>query len=223
MAVNDSGLQDFGFLGSEFTWERSRGSPSWIQERLDRGLANQEWRGLFPAATVTVLEVSTSDHLPLFLEVNQKMYVHKARKFRFENMWIKENQCLQLVKESWDEMVGKTIVEKVEYVCLKLEEWGGGKIKELRDKIQGYRKEMRKFRSRRDNYGVRKYNEARWEYMKLLEKQEVYWKQREKQYWLREGDQNTRYFHNFASGRKKHNRLTRLKDKNGEWRAEGGS
>lgn len=39
-AVNDSGLQDLGFVGNEFTWERSRGSPIWIQERLDRGLAN---------------------------------------------------------------------------------------------------------------------------------------------------------------------------------------
>lgn len=41
-AVNDCHLCDLGFLGSEFTWKRSRGTTTWIQERLDRGLANME-------------------------------------------------------------------------------------------------------------------------------------------------------------------------------------
>lgn len=52
----------------------------------------------------------------------------------------------------------------------------------------------------------------------MLEKQEIYWKQRAKQFWLQEGDQNTRFFHNFTSGRKKNNQIRRLKNKNGEWR-----
>lgn len=86
------------------------------------------------------------------------------------------------MQESWRQTAGKTILEKVEYCCLKLEEWGGGKLKEMRERIQYYRKEMRKLRSRRDAYGVRKYNEARGEFLKLLERQEVYWKQRAKQF-----------------------------------------
>lgn len=90
----------------------------------------------------------------------------------------------------------------------------------MRCKIQGYRREMKKFRSRRDGYGVGKYNEARWEYMKLLEQQEVYWKQRAKQFRLKEGDQNTRFFHNFASRQKKNNQLIKLKDKHGDWKED---
>lgn len=67
-------------------------------------------------------------------------------------------------------------------------------MQEMRNEIQYYRKEMRRLRSRRDEYGVSKYNEARWEFLKLLEKQEVYWKQRSKPFWLKERDQNTRFF-----------------------------
>lgn len=43
-------------------------------------------------------------------------------------------------------------------------------MKEMRKKIQEHRALMKKFRPRRDAYGVTKYNEARWEFLKLLEK-----------------------------------------------------
>lgn len=71
---------------------------------------------------------------------------------------------------------------------------GGGLIKHLKSKIAFYRKSMQRMRSRRDVHGVHLYNEARWNYLKLLEKQEVFWSQRAKQYWLKHGDNNTRFF-----------------------------
>ncbi|KAL8145821.1 hypothetical protein AgCh_003824 [Apium graveolens] len=37
----DCELQDLGFVGEKYTWEKSRGQSNWIQERLDRGLANK--------------------------------------------------------------------------------------------------------------------------------------------------------------------------------------
>lgn len=76
---------------------------------------------------------------------------------------------------------------------------------------------MRRFRSRRDVYGVQKYNDARGEFLNLLERHEIYWKQRSKQFWLWEGDQNTRFFHRFATGRRKNNQLSGLQDGSGNW------
>lgn len=34
---------------------------------------------------------------------------------------------------------------------------------------------------------------------------------------MREVDQNTRFFHNFACGRKKNNQISKLRNKDGEW------
>lgn len=65
--VANCGLTDLGFSGSEFTWESSRGSAAWIQERLDSCLANYDWKAIFPLAEVKVVEVSTFDHLLYFL------------------------------------------------------------------------------------------------------------------------------------------------------------
>lgn len=71
--VNDCELMDLGFVGNEFTWEKSRGQNNWLQERLDRGLGNQLWKEMFPAAEIKVWEVSTSDHLPLVVNLNKQV------------------------------------------------------------------------------------------------------------------------------------------------------
>lgn len=172
---------------------------------------------MFPRAEVKVLEVSTSENLPLFLELNKMVYVPRIKRFHFENFWVREDQCSRIVRDSWSEAMGWNIMEKMAYVSLKLEEWGGGMVKELRRRMNQCKADMQKFRSRRDRYGVQKYDDARDNYSRLLEKQEVYWKQRSKQFWLREGDQNSKFFHKYERGRKKQNQITRLKDSNDEW------
>lgn len=186
----------------------------WVQERLDRGMANNEWMNWFPRE-VRVLEVSTSDHLPLYICLNRQVYRPRERRFRFENSWIKESDCRNIIHQCWNMEGLDDIVEKMVRCCAKLEE--GGLLKELKAKMEVCRKDMRKFRSRRDSKGVLQYNRVRWEYLCLLEKQEIYWKQRAKQFWLREGDKNTRFFHKYASVRKENNSIKKIKDVHGEW------
>lgn len=74
---------------------------------------------------------------------------------------------------------------------------------------------LHKYRVRKDITGNKLYNEARCEYLQLLEKQEVYWQQRAKQIWLREGDQNSHFFHQYAFIRNKNNSLNIIKNKDG--------
>jgi hypothetical protein len=51
----------------------------------------------------------------------------------------------------------------------------------------------------------------------LLEQQEIHWMQRSRANWLRQGDRNTSFFHNFASARRKRNFISKLKNNNGDW------
>lgn len=216
-AISDCELVDLGYEGDKFTWERFRGTDKWVVERLDRGFANKDWIDLFPSAVVQVHEISTSDHKPIFLQLNRRVYMPKERRFRFENLWIRENECRNIIQECWNKRGAYDLMGKLNECCLKLEKWGGGVVKHLKTKLQFYRKEMKRMSSRRDETGVREYNEARWNYLKLLEKQDVFWSQRAKQFWLKHGDNNTRFFHKFASTRRTHNKVRRLKDANGVW------
>lgn len=175
-AILDCGLHDLGFPGDIFTWERSRGKNGWIQERLDRGMANSKWNEMFPLAEVQVLATSTSDHMPLMLHLHRKVFVQRGRRFKFENMWIGDEECKNIVQACWNEQNMGDLLETIDRCCMKLEEWGGGLIREMRVKIDTYRKEMQCYRARRDNVGIQKYDTARWHYMKLLEKQEIFWR-----------------------------------------------
>ncbi|KAL4291617.1 hypothetical protein GQ457_14G019080 [Hibiscus cannabinus] len=47
------------------------------------------------------------------------------------------------------------------------------------------------------------------------DKEELYWEQRARANWLRNGDRNTSFFHRFASHRRKRNRVDRLVDDTG--------
>uniref|UniRef100_A0A803PK80 Reverse transcriptase domain-containing protein n=1 Tax=Cannabis sativa TaxID=3483 RepID=A0A803PK80_CANSA len=46
--VDDCHLQDLEFVGYPFTWERGRGTPEWIEVRLDQALVSDAWLDLFP-------------------------------------------------------------------------------------------------------------------------------------------------------------------------------
>lgn len=135
----------------------------------------------------------------------------------FENVWLRENECHNVVKNDWESATGMDIMKKIEFCGLKLQEWRKGISNEYKQKIRICREQLPKLRSRRDTHVIQRYNAVYWEYMNLLGKQKIYRKQRTKLFWLREGDRNTCFFHKHASTRKKTNVLTRIKDDNEEW------
>lgn len=50
----------------------------------------------------------------------------------------------------------------------------------------------------------------------LLHQEEIWWAQRAKIHWLNEGDRNTKFFHQKATRRKKHNNIADMDKGNHE-------
>ncbi|XP_019196369.1 PREDICTED: uncharacterized protein LOC109190356 [Ipomoea nil] len=117
-AMEESGLTNFKFDGHQFTWEKSRGKPGWIQAKLDRILVLDAWRDLFQGATTSSIITSRSDHMPLFIQTESQVFSQCRRRFKFENLWLKEGQCRDVVIQSWNSTRGLKLLERFE-ICGK--------------------------------------------------------------------------------------------------------
>ncbi|KAG5596621.1 hypothetical protein H5410_037853 [Solanum commersonii] len=83
--MDDTGVQDTGFVGNIFTWCNNRGAPNTIWKRLERMLYNSEWFNLFNKTSVTHLPITCSPHHPQFLEVMGKIWSFECQG---NPMWI---------------------------------------------------------------------------------------------------------------------------------------
>ena len=216
-AVEDAGLVDLGMEGYQFTWERSRGTEAWVEECLDRALATTSWWNLFLVAKVWSLEASCFDHLPIFLDPNPSNSIPRNKRFRFENLWIREAECDDIIQRSWASTIGLPIQQKLADCREDLLKWGEKFSRDFRKRISECKHRMSQFRGGRDQEGLEGFTELKKQYNELLHSHEVYWKQRAKTLWLKEGDMNSRFFHATASMRKKKNTIEKLRNDQGMW------
>lgn len=69
----------------QFTWEHGRGGEDFVEEKLDRILTNREWQIQFAQAKGSVLQISSSDLLPVSLDLSYFIPRGQSVRFRFEN------------------------------------------------------------------------------------------------------------------------------------------
>lgn len=80
--IDQCSLMDLGYEGPQFPWTNKQHPPNTIQERLDRFLANSEWKTLFNNAEVTNQDFYGSDHRTINLELHHVQQQHMKMKAR---------------------------------------------------------------------------------------------------------------------------------------------
>lgn len=91
--LEDCGLIDMELIGYPYTWERSPGTESWVEIRLDRALTNASFMSNFQEAKLTNMGITTSDHCPILLEPVSQSRTMYVKRFKFENAWLREPMC----------------------------------------------------------------------------------------------------------------------------------
>lgn len=100
--INSCNLRDLGYMGQDFTWSRRLGNRGWVRERLDRALVSTNWATRFPKRQLHHKPDSSSYHCILVLKDVQESNKKRRRKklFHFEEMWLKEEACTEVVEEA---------------------------------------------------------------------------------------------------------------------------
>lgn len=94
-AITDCNLVDMDLIGYAYTWEKAKGTSDWMELRLDRALATQQWLDIYNAAALFNIEISTSDHTPIFLELNKNLSSTTVRQFVLKTPG-SGNQCARI-------------------------------------------------------------------------------------------------------------------------------
>ncbi|XP_031116377.1 uncharacterized protein LOC116020030 [Ipomoea triloba] len=218
-AIDDCQLSQLPMHGYRFTWERGKGTANWMEERLDKVLAGADWCDCLPHARVTNLLTRSSDHSALFLNVQADQVRHRSfrRSFKFEMAWLQDEGCREQVEGACQEATNGGLLGCLRHFGAKLSRWGGDRFHRFGEKIKNLRKEQLLIRDSREPVSLEEFHRLELEICRLEAQEDAFWKQRAKQHWLRGADANTRFFHRYASARKKKNTLTKLRNESDEW------
>ncbi|XP_074337078.1 uncharacterized protein LOC141674256 [Apium graveolens] len=192
-ALEDAELKDLDLYGHPFKWERGRDTEVWIEIRLDRALS------------------------PILLDPKTGRLQRSNRRFRFENAWLLEPLCSQIVKDNWEVDITLNIMQKIALCGESLEVWGKEITGCFNRRIRDCKERLQQLRSARDAQSSRMYKEAKQKLFLILNQRKIFWKQRSKQLWLQSGDKNTKYFHASCNVRRRTNHIQKLKDTDGSW------
>ena len=143
--------------------------------RLDRAMATQDWVDYFKDTKVHHVVDSTSDHCVLLISdnnVDQKHPIH--RRFQFEAMWAKREECKNIIQEVWEgrhELNSPDgIAASLSFCAEKLSSWNKMVFGQIPKQIQKKKETLNKLVCRdKDGSLGREINVIRKEINELLE------------------------------------------------------
>nr|XP_027071698.1 uncharacterized protein LOC113696490 [Coffea arabica] len=218
--ISDNELVDIGCKGVPWTWSNTWEGEGEIRERLDRCLGSVGWVQKYENAAVEHIEIEASDHCLLLMDTKSKQRRAK-RRFFFDQRWARDEASIAVIKRAWGlEQNGSRmfrVVKRIKECRIALIEWNKSLKGNTKAKIQELKEKLRSVREENEpcNKGV--ITTLKLQLSKAYKDEELFWSQKSRSRWLKEGDKNTAYFHLSVMAARKRNNISILQKANGEW------
>ncbi|KAK2426239.1 hypothetical protein P8452_40952 [Trifolium repens] len=213
-------LVDMPLVGRTFTWFHPNGIS---MSRLDRLLLSSSWADVWGVPTVWVLSRDVADHCPLVLKYSNSDWGPKP--FRFNNFWLQNSSFNHLVLNNWgahdlEGWMGFILKERLKRLKLVIKEWNGITYRRSEGDKQNLIDEILALDIKSETLGLiddevvkrKKLFEELWHLLKSMDAMAF---QRSRSKWLKEGDLNSRYFHNCIKSRMHRNMMVALRTQHG--------
>ncbi|XP_073021415.1 uncharacterized protein [Primulina eburnea] len=219
--IQELELCDPPLLNGKFTWSSLRSSP--ICCRLDRFMFTVGWTEIYPCYRKSILPRITSDHFPLVLDLAKNKW--GPTPFRFENVWLRDTSFKNLTKLWWNNTnsqgwAGYRFMMKIKTIKGDIKRWNEEvygrmemKSAELSNKISRFDKLEGEGRGSEEISKDRKEPKLMLEEL-IRRKNQIHY-QKCKVKWIKEGDQNTKFFHSLLNQRKSKSTIDSLKRNDG--------
>ncbi|CAA0841624.1 Unknown protein, partial [Striga hermonthica] len=211
--INQMNMEELKMQGHPYTWCNNREGDELIEEQLDRAFSSEEWHQLFPNAAVKNNVRSASDHSALVLDLGLPKAKKQAR-FHFDKRWIGKEGFEDTVKKAWQIPVSGTpffkLKEKIKNTRIALLKWSSSFYTQNQKLIAELTSKLEQLNHDKTDDNWDSWAETKRDLNKAHLHEELFWQQKSRQRWLREGDANTRFFHTFTLQRRRHNAITRL-------------
>ncbi|CAA0812281.1 Unknown protein, partial [Striga hermonthica] len=211
--INAMEMSEIKFEGYPFTWCNNRAAPNLVEEKMDRAFCSFDWSQLFPIVTVHNVIRSSSDHSVLLLDMGLKRQRRKSS-FHFDKRWLHKEGFSEVVTRAWQIPVEGTpffqIKEKIKNTRIALLIWSSTFQSQHQQQMAELTNKLETLNEVKTGDKWEEWINTRRELNKAHFQEELYWQQKAKHKWLREGDANTHFFHAYTLQRRKLNAITRL-------------
>eukprot|EP00253_Pinus_taeda_P030057 PITA_30057 len=219
-------LIDINLLKLKPTWRNRRTGDARVAKRLDRFLINEELASRIPMFRQWIEEGGLSDHFPVFLEFSIPPPKPPAP-FKFNSSWLQDDSFNNLFKQTWKhpeanahEDKGFLFMENLKRLRKATISWVKARKEAQNEDFNKISEELKKLESIEEDGYVSQASKDRIIHLEKLKNQillakEEEWRLKSRAIWLKAGDENTRFFHNYAKGRKSENTIWSLKTEEG--------
>jgi hypothetical protein len=214
--IEDFNLVDLPLGGGQYTWSSGTANP--LMSRIDKFLVSTNWEDHYPDVTQKLLPRPLSNHYPILLEVGSM--VRDKIPFRFENRWLKEEGFVDRIQSWWSnysfsDSPSYVLARKLKALKDDLKKWNhqefgnvGFKQKQLLCKLEVLNSKESiggLSSSKRDIHGSHLL-----ELDKLAHLEETTWRQKSRVLWLKEGDNDTKFFHKIVNSNRSQNYMEKM-------------
>lgn len=210
--VAQNGLWDLKHSGEQRLWRGNR-YTHFIRSRLDRAMASCSWLEAYPMGRCRYLRFEGSDHRPLISYFNSDKPKRRGM-FRFNRALTEHEEVTQLIDTAWNSSPLNSVIEKLNARRRNIIRWA--KEQQMQSNVAIERNQQ----ALETALSAATPDPALIEHMnsklgRAYLAEEMFWQQRSRIQWLKQGDRNMGFFHAATRTRRVINSILVLEDDQG--------